>query len=147
MDLSLTLHNPCLQDTGAVQAEGEGATKHGSLQGGEPRQRWLHDAELPQPLSFSGRASTRCSPHPSRSEGREEPAATPCMQGLSAPFTIQKLVGLQENHSRETRAKARPRQGHRRVLQGPCGTNAPYTVLGHRKEGELPVLLMKQVQY
>lgn len=37
-----------------------------NLQGGEPRQTWLHDAELPQPLSFSGRASTRCSPRPSR---------------------------------------------------------------------------------
>lgn len=119
-----------------------------NVQGGEPRQRWLHDAELPQPRPSMEETEPGEAHAPARSRGQGGAGSHSLSAGAQrTPFTAQRLVGLQENHTRERRAKARPGEGPRRVLQGPCGTNATYTILGHRKEGELPVLLRKQIQY
>ena len=82
-----------------------------NLQGVEPRQRWLHDAELPQPLSFSGRASTRCSPHPSRVRGQGGAGGHSMHAGAQRPVHHTETSGSSRKSQQRNEGKGQAQTG------------------------------------
>ena len=82
-----------------------------NVQGGEPRQRWLHDAELPQPLSFSGRQN-QANPCPSAVQraGRSRRPQPEC-RGSAHPIHHTETSGSSRKPHKRNEGKGQARRG------------------------------------
>ena len=82
-----------------------------NFQGGEPRQRWLHDAELPQPLSFSGRQN-QANPRPSAVQraGRSRRPLPEC-RGSAHPIHHTETSGSSRKPHKRNGGKGQARRG------------------------------------
>lgn len=116
-----------------------------SVQGGSQGKVAAWPSELPQPLSFSGRQN-QASCTQRGPEGREEPAATTWCRGSAHPIhhTETKRVFKKTTQESEGRGQAR-RGSQEKSFRDHVVPNLLVRSKRHRKGGELPVLLMKQV--